>query len=462
MASPEKFLPETMGGGGLFFDFDGDGWLDILLINGGPIRPESESERTADHRLYRNREGTFEDVSEDSGIVRSGHGMGACAADVDDDGDLDVYVTSFGDDRLYENDGKGRFEDVTASAGIDVGLWSASCAFGDVDNDGDVDLYVTRYVDFSVGNNRVCTAGRGLRVYCHPNVYNGVPDVLYLNDGDGTFIDRSAEAGISRHAGKGLGVVFGDYDDDGWADLYVANDSVPNFMFRNKGDGTFEEVALFLRVAVGANGQPLAGMGTDMGDLDGDGLDDVFVTNLDRQMHTVYGNLGRGLFTDMTLSSGAGALTSPYVGFGTAFVDFDNDGDLDIAIANGHVIDNVAEAVRANDTYPQTNLLLENDGDGRFGDATPTSGPGWGLEKVGRALAAGDIDNDGDIDFLVVNNGQDADLLVNDGRGKGTALVVRLIGTTSNRDGIGARLTLALGERELIRRVRAGSSWATK
>ena len=457
-ATPEKFMPETMAGGGIFFDYDDDGWLDIFLVNGGSFVDESIA-AGATHRLYGNNgDGTFTDVSAGSGIGVSGYGMGACSADYDNDGRVDLYVTSMGPNRLYRNESEGRFSDVTESAGAGYDLWSASCAFGDVDNDGHVDVYVANYVDFAADNNKPCLHTGDVPVYCHPNVYNGMPDVLYRNNGDGTFSDVSRESGVDRTDGKGLGVVFADYDRDRWTDIYVANDSVPNFMFHNNGDGTFEEVALFAGVAVGRTGEPLAGMGTDMGDVNGDGLPDAFVTNLATQTHNLYTNLGAGLFMDSTFESGAGRATLPFVGFGTVFFDFDNDGDLDIAVANGEVIDNVA-LFQDDRTYPQRNLLLENDGNGNLTDVGPGSGPGFGLEKVGRALAYGDIDNDGDLDLLIVNVGQTADLLRNDGDNAHRSILVRTVGSESNRDGIGAELTLSVGDRRLVRHVKAGSSY---
>ena len=456
-ATAEKYMPETMGAGGLFFDYDGDGWLDVFLVNGGSFVDESMAQE-ATHRLYRNQgNGMFVDASAEAGIGISGYGMGACSADYDNDGDVDLYVTSVDANRLYRND-DGAFTDVTDEAGAGSIMWSSSCAFADIDNDGDVDLYVVNYVDFGVDNNKYCAYAGGARVYCHPNVYNGLSDILYRNDGDGSFTDVSAESGIEMASGKGLGVVFADYDLDGWTDIYVANDSVPNFMFHNNGDGTFEETALFLGVAVGGDGQPLAGMGTDMGDLDGDGYPDAFVTNLDRQTHNLYMNLGGGLFMDATFESGAGEATLPFVGFGTVFFDYDNDGDLDIAVANGDVIDNVAE-FRDSTSYPQRNLLLENNGAGRFEDVGLDRGAGFALAKVGRGLATGDVDNDGDLDLLVVNNGQAVDLLRNSGGNSGNALLIRTVGTKSNRDGVGASLTLTVGDRALVRHVKAVSSY---
>jgi len=458
-ASPQKYMPETMGAGALIFDYDSDGWPDIFLVNGGSfVAPKVAA--AAKHRLYRNKgNGTFADVTAASGIGVSGFGMGACSADYDNDGWPDLYVTGVGSNKLYRNNGSGGFVDVTGKAGAGgAGLWSSSCAFGDIDNDGYVDLFVTNYVDFTVENNKYCTAGGNIRVYCHPNVYHSLPDILYHNNGDGTFTDITRAAGVYRTDGNGLGVVFGDYDNDGWTDIYVANDSVPNFLFHNKGKGVFEEVGLWAGVAVGGEGRPLAGMGTDMADMNGDGLLDIFVTNLDKETHSLYRNLGKGLFANATFESGVGQATLPFVGFGAAFLDYDNDSNLDLAIATGNITDNagmISDAI----TYEQRNLLLRNDGTGKFHDVGPASGPGFALKKVSRTLAVGDLDNDGDLDILIGNNGQTADLLRNDGGNRNNALLIRTIGTKSNRDGIGAVLKLTVGGKVLMRHVKAGSSY---
>ncbi len=458
-ATPEKYMPETMASGALILDYDKDGWPDLFFVNGGSF-VDRKTAGKAKHRLYRNTGDTkFVDVTSSAGIGISGFGMGACAADYDNDGWPDLYVTAVGPDKLYRNSGRGVFTDATTAAGIRSELWSTSCAFADIDNDGDVDLYVTRYVDFAVSNNKFCRLVEDVRGYCHPNVYKGVPDLLYRNNGNGTFTDITQEAGIDKvTAGNGLGVVFGDYDDDGWIDIYVANDSTPNFLFHNKGKGVFEEVGFWSGVAVGADGKPLAGMGTDMADATGDGLLDIFVTNLDGQTYSLYKNLGKGLFADVTFPSGVGETSLPFVGFGAAFVDYDNDGDLDLAVADGEVIDNVG-LLRDSTSYEQLNLLLQNDGTGKFRSVGPASGPGFALKKPSRALALGDIDNDGDLDILITNIGTTSDLLRNDGGNRENSILVRTVGSRSNRDGIGARLKLFIGDRVLLRTVKAGSSY---
>jgi hypothetical protein len=458
-ATPQKFMPETMGAGALIFDYDSDGWQDIFLVNGGSF-VDRKVASAAGHRLYRNTgSGRFTDATSASGIGVWDFGMGACSADYDNDSRPDLYITGVRSNRLYRNNGNGGFTDATTTSGTGgTGLWSSSCAFADIDNDADVDLFVTSYVDFTPDNNKYCSAGPGIRTYCHPNVYKSQPDILYRNNGDGTFTDISKEAGIYRTDGNGLGVVFGDYDNDGWIDIYVANDSDPNFLFRNKGKGVFEEVGFLAGVALGGEGRPLAGMGTDMADVNGDGLLDIIVTNLDKETHSLFRNLGKGLFANVTWESGVGQATLPFVGFGTAFLDYDNDSDLDLAIANGDIIDNVS-LFRDSTTYEQRNLLLQNDGSGKFRDVGPASGPGFALKKVSRTLAVGDLDNDGDLDIVIGNNGQTADLLRNEGGNRSNAILVRAIGSKSNRDGIGARLTASVGGKTLVRDIKAGSSY---
>ncbi len=459
-ASPQKFLVETMGSGALFFDVDGDGWVDLFLVDGGSLA-DVRRDGAARHRLYRNRgDGTFEDATAQSGIVHREYGMGACAADYDNDGLVDLYVTGVGGNRLYRNVG-GRFRDATSPAGVASSGWSTSCAFGDFDVDGFVDLFVTRYVDVDAGtgNNRFCgDPARQLRVYCHPLNYRPLSSVLYHNNRNGTFADVSADAGIASSGGNGLGVVIADYDDDGWPDIFVANDSLPNTLYRNDGRGRFKEAALPAGVAVANDGKPRAGMGTDSGDYDGDGRLDLIVTNHELETTTLFRNLGRGLFADATAESGLALPTLPFVGFGTAFFDYDNDGRLDVTIANGHVVDNTAQ-VRAGSTYAQPRLLFHNAGARHFVEEGAVSGSSFASEKVGRTLVFADVDNDGDLDLLVTNNGQSADLLRNDGGNRNCALQVRLVGKHGNRDAIGARVRVTVGAGTQIREIKAGSSY---
>ena len=304
---------------------------------------------------------------------------------------------------------------------------------------------MTNYVDAGPANNTFCgDADRKIRAYCHPLNFKPLPTVIYRNNRNGTFTDVSAQVGIAKFRGNGLGVVVGDYNDDGWPDVFVANDSVPNYLFENDGRGGFREVGLLAGVAVASDGKARAGMGTDFGDYDGDGRLDLVVTNHEFETNSLFRNLGRGLFADATAESGTGPPSLPLVGFGAVFLDYDNDSSLDLAIVNGHVVDNAA-VFHTGSSYAQRRLLFRNLGGRRFADVSRLSGPGFAVERVGRGLAAGDIDNDGDLDLLVTNNGQAAELLRNRGGNRGGALLVRLVGTQSNRDGVGARLRLTTG-----------------
>jgi hypothetical protein len=457
-ASDEKFLPEIIGAGGLFLDFDNDGWLDVFLVDGGSFADPAVARR-ARHRLFRNRRnGTFEDVTDASNIHHRDYGMGACAGDVDNDGLIDLYITNIGPNALYRNTGGGRFAEVPNAGGAGSALWSTSCAFVDIDRDGDLDLFVTNYVDTSRANEFCGFAGPpAIRDYCHPLVYPPLPNVLYRNNGKGTFEDISMQAGIARYRGNGLGVAVSDVDEDGWPDIFVANDSTPNFLFHNNKNGSFTEIATLAGVAVALDGKPRAGMGTAFGDFSGTGHLGLVVTNHETEMHSLFANLGERLFSDVTVHSGVGPVTRPYVGFGVVFFDYDNDTRLDIAIVNGNVMANVAQ-VRARGKLAQRKLLLRNIGE-RFVDATKEAGPGFAIEGVGRALAAGDVDNDGDLDLLVMNNGDRPNLLLNDGGNAANALLVQVLGTTSNRSGIGTRLTLTTSGRRQVREIVSGSSY---
>jgi hypothetical protein len=459
-ASPEKYFAEIMGSGGLFFDFDDDGWIDIFLVDGGSIA-DPRVAATARHRVYRNRgNGTFEDVSAQSGIRHREYGVGACAGDYDNDGLVDLYVTNYGPNVLYRNVGHGRFTEVPRAGGAGTALWSTSCAFTDVDRDGFLDLFVTNYVQADRTNNKFCGKRSPvmLRGYCHPLAYDPSPNVLYRNTGKGTFQDVSVKAGIAGVRGNGLGVAVTDVDEDGWPDVFVANDGKPNFLFRNAGAGAFKEVGLLAGVSLAADARPRAGMGTAFGDYDGDGRLDLVVTNHEFEMHSLFRGLGGGVFTDVTLASGLGPLTLPYVGFGVAFVDFDNDTRRDLVIVNGNVVDNIA-AFRKGAKHAQPSLLLRNTGT-RFVSVGGQAGPAFAAETVSRALAKGDIDNDGDLDLLITSNGGAVQLLLNEGGNRNNALLVRTVGTsTSNRDGIGARLELTAGARTFVDQVTSGSSY---
>ncbi len=464
-ASAEKHLVETMGSGAVFFDYDGDGWVDLLLVDSGSIS-DPAVDRRARHRLYHNRgNGTFEDVTERSGIQHHGYGMGACAGDYDGDGRPDLYITNYGPNTLYHNNGDGTFTDVTAAARVGDPRWSTGCAFADLDRDGKLDLWVVNYVDADRAHSPFCGNARlGVRFYCHPLNYNPLPNTVYRNDGAGVFTDVSASSGVGALRANGLGVVIADYDDDGWPDVFVANDEMPNFLFHNSGHMRFTETGLASGIAVGADGKARAGMGIDAGDYDGDGRLDLVITNLDFEMHSLHRGLERGLFGYTTMESGIGFPTLPFVGFGVAFLDFDNDTQLDIAVANGNILDNAAQ-LRAGATYMQRKLLFRNLANRRFGEVGRMAGPAFSTERVSRGLAVADIDNDGDLDLLVTNNGQDAELLRNDlskGGNRANALLVRLRGAGANTDAIGARIRLSVGSRTQIRDVKAGSSYMSQ
>jgi hypothetical protein len=351
------------------------------------------------------------------------------------------------------------FADVTSTAGVGLAGWSTSCAFLDVDQDGDLDLFVANYLDAPKSVNPFCgDPRRRIRVYCHPLNYKGLPSVLYRNDGHGAFADVSADAGIAKSVGNGLGVAVGDYDDDGWPDVFVANDAVPNFLFHNEGKGRFAEVGLRAGVSVARDGKARAGMGTEFADYNGDGRLDLLVTNHEFETHTLFRNDGAGAFVDATVEAGIGPATLPFVGFGVVLADVDNSGELDLAIANGHVIDNTA-LFRAGSTYAQRRLLFRNTNGRRFEEIGRRAGPGFAVDGVGRSLIAGDIDNDGDVDLLVTNNGASPELLRNESGSRGNAIVVRALGVRSNRSGIGARVTLVAGGRSQMREVKSGSSY---
>ena len=447
-ATPSKYLVETMGGGVALFDYDNDGRLDVFFTNGAKIedpmprngRPD-KSDPAYWNRLYRQRaDGTFEDVTEKAGVSgrpQNQYGMGAAVGDYDNDGFEDLYVTNYGANTLYRNNGNGTFADVTARAGVAAGGWSASAGFLDYDNDGHLDLFVTRYLEWSFQHNRYCGEKKpGYRAYCHPDNFEAIANVLFRNNGDGTFTDVSVKAGIASAPGKGLGVAFADYDDDGWIDVYVANDSVPCFLFRNSGKGTFTEEGLLAGVALNEDGKTFAGMGVDFGDYDNDGRPDVFVTDLSNERYRLFRHNGDGSFRDATNASGVGGATLAFSGWSTRFVDYDNDGWKDIFVAQGHVMDTI-EKTSPNLRYLQPPLLLRNQS-GRF--VRVLAGEVFRQDWAGRGAAFGDLDNDGDVDAVVSNVGQPAIVLRNDGGNRQHWLGIRVAGRKSNRGGIGARV----------------------
>jgi len=463
-ATEEKYMVETMGSGAAFFDYDGDGLLDIYVLNGAPLPGSAEVSAPPANALYRNRgDGTFVEVGASAGVADTGYGMGAAAGDVDNDGDVDLYVTNFGPNVLYVNNGDGTFSDRSASAGVEVGGWSTSAAFGDYDGDGLLDLYVCRYVDFSLKNHKFCgNLAKNLKAYCHPDVYNVTPSVLFHNNGDGTFRDVTEEAGILvTHDGKSLGVVWGDYDNDADLDIYVANDSMRNFLFRNEGNGSFTDVTLLAGVGYSEDGQTQAGMGTDFADYDGDGWMDIVVTNLDFEYNALYKGNSSGIFTDRSFNAGIAEPSLNFVGFGTFFFDYDNDSRLDLFVANGHIIDNI-HLFNNVSTYRERNFLFRNEGDGVLGEIGGELGEAMSRENVARGAAAADYDRDGDEDVLVTRCGDSLLLLRNEGGNEQGSITLRLVGKESNRDAIGARVTVGMGEEIHFKEVKAGSSYLSQ
>ena len=456
--SGEKFYPETMGSGCALFDYDNDGDLDIYFLQGAPL-PGWNKDTPLYNKLYRNDGDSLIDVTAESGLGDKSYGIGCATADYDNDGDTDLYVTNFGSDILFRNNGDGTFADVTRTARIDNPLWSASAAFFDADSDGWLDLYVVNYVEFSLDNNPWCGERvSGKRAYCDPDVFEGIPDLFYHNNGDGTFSDMSNVAGIAAERGKGLGVVPTDYDNDGDMDIYVANDKVMNFMFINDGTGTFTEDALFSGVGFNENGQAEAGMGVDWGDYNRDGWLDLFVTNFSGESNTLYMNEKNGFFTDVTFSAGLGQASLDLLGFGTRFVDLDLDGWLDIFVANGHVIDNISDFNR-DYTHAQPKKVFMNDGDGTFNDMTDSLGGDLLVPSVGRGIAFGDIVNDGDPDVIISNNNGAANLLINEGTPKNNWIGLHLEGRTFNRDAIGTRVRVKSASGNQIATVNPAASY---
>ena len=447
-ATPSKYLLETMGGGVALLDYDNDGLLDIFFTNGAKLDEQMVEGRVPDkadpafwNRLYRQTgTGTFVDVTAKAGVsgaAQNQYGMGVAVADYDNDGLPDIYVTNFGRNTLYRNAGDGTFADVTDRARVQGGGWSASAGFFDYDNDGKLDLFVTRYLDWGFQKNRHCGENRpGYRAYCHPDNFAPVANILYRNNGDGTFTDVSSPSGIAASPGKGLGLAFADYDANGFIDVYVANDSVQSFLFRNKGNGTFEEVGLVAGVGFTEEGKAFAGMGTEFSDFDNDGHPDIFVTDLSNERYRLFHHDGDASFHDVSNATGIGGITLPFSGWSTRLFDYDNDGWKDIFVAQGHVMDTI-EKTAPNLKYLQPPLLLRNQA-GRF--ARAMAGDAFQSVWAGRGAASGDIDNDGDPDLVVSNVGQKAVLLRNDGGNRNGWLELRTIGTRSNRDGIGARV----------------------
>lgn len=441
--SPERYLPETTGAGAAFLDYDADGWMDVYLVNSGPcdfFRPRVPLANA----LYRNDgDGTFTDVTDEAGVAAGTFGMGAFTGDYDNDGHPDLYVTAYGRATLFRNRGDGRFEDATERAGVAVPGWTTPAVFFDYDGDGRLDLFAGTYVRYGLEWPTSCSGTpHGKRYYCVPRIFEPLTSFLFRNEGDGRFTDVSEKAGLSRAPGKALGVVATDFDDDDRLDLFVTNDTSPNFLWMNRGDGRFEETALAAELAFSANGKPRSSMGTDTADFDGDGKQDLAIGNIDHEFFALYRNRGGAAFADEAEPFGIAAATKVISCWGVRFLDYDNDGQPDLLLANGHP-DDMLEGAGLSVRYRQPLLLFRNEG-GRYRNASAEAGPAFRTERPSRGLAVGDFDNDGRLDALVANNGAAPTLLRNESPSGGW-LGVRLQGTTANRDAIGARVSWSAG-----------------
>jgi hypothetical protein len=461
----KNHILESTGNGVLLLDYDSDGFLDVYFVNAHRLLPGRKSEPHS-NALYRNRgDGTFEDVTHDAGVGSDAFGSGGAASDIDNDGLTDIFVTNWGPDVLFRNRGDGTFEDVTARAGVGDPRWGIGATFLDADADGDADLFVANYIETSweeVWNARRIGLWRGkVDVLDGPRGLKGSPNAFYRNNGDGTFEEATEEAGLTA-AGDfySMGVVSFDYDNDGDVDIYVANDSTPNALYRNKGDGTFEDVAALAGCAYNADGAVQGSMGVDFGDYDGDGLFDIIVTNFAHDYYTLYRNLGEGLFVDHSFVSGVAVPTFAPLGWGTHFLDADRDSDLDLFFSNGHIYPQVEEDPALHETFKQRNLLLLNEG-GRFDDVTAAAGAGLAVVESSRGSALGDLDDDGDLDIVVSNQDARPTYLENRTVDAGHWVEVELIDTRGTRQALGARLEVTAGGKRQIRQVSAGGSYAS-
>jgi enediyne biosynthesis protein E4 len=462
VASPDKkYIVESMSGGIALFDYDNDGDLDAYLVNSLTVDLVKSKGKTKSD-LYRNDgDGKFTEVSVKAGVNDIGWGMGVAVGDYNNDGFEDLYVTCLGPDHLLKNNGNGTFTDVTARAGVNDPRWTTGASFVDYDQDGDLDLFVSNYVDFDINNlpefgqGKTCQY-KAIAVQCGPRGLKGAGDSLYRNNGNGTFTDVSKQAGVMDANGYyGLGIITSDFDDDGLVDIFVANDSTPNFHYRNKGNGVFEEIGFTAGTAVNENGSEQGSMGVTAGDYDHDGKIDLFITNFADEYNTLYHNDGKNSFTDLSHAARVAAVSLPYVGWGTKFFDYDNDGWVDLFVANGHVYPQLP-------AYRQPRLLHRNNRDGTFTETSAEFGTVLTENRASRGVAFGDIDNDGDVDLLIADLDGPPQLLRNDGGNANNSILIKTVGVKSNRSGIGARVTVVSGELTQTDEVRSGDSYISQ
>jgi hypothetical protein len=456
--SPERYLPETTGAGCAFFDYDNDGWMDVYLVNSGKCDFYNPNPPLRNALYRNNRDGTFTDVTEKAKVAAGGFGQGVAVGDYDGDGFPDLYVTQYGRSILYHNNGDGTFTDVTEKAGVAAPGWSSSAVWFDYDNDGRLDLFVCQFVEFSKALNKSCGPGEeGKHGYCIPRLYQPMPNWLFHNNGDGTFTDVSKTSGIGKYAGKAWGVVATDINNDGLLDLFVANDTVANFLFMNRGHGRFEEIATQAGVAYSADGRARSGMGVDSADFNGDSWMDLFVANIDREMFSIYQNNHDETFDDLAGPTGIGTATRLMSGWGLKFFDYDNDGNLDLFLANGNP-DDLIESLHSQVKYQEPLMLFRNTGKA-FQNVSAQSGPVFTKPLSARGMAIGDFDNDGAVDVLVSVNNAAPVLLHNKVGNPNHWLGIKLVGKKSNPDAIGARVTYQAGDLKRSRAKVGGGSY---
>lgn len=460
--SPEKkYITESMSGGVALFDYDNDGYLDIYFVNSLTVDLAKSHQRTTSALYHNTGNNSFTDVTDKAGVGDIGFGMGVAVGDYNNDGFEDFYVTCLGPNHLFKNNGNGSFTDVTVKARVEDPRWSTGAAFVDYDNDGKLDLFVSNYVGFDFnqlpefGVGRTCQF-KGVPVQCGPRGLPGAGDTLYHNDGNGVFSDVSKKAGVADPNGYyGLGVICSDFDEDGLVDIFVANDSTPNFLYHGNGDGTFKEIGFISGTAVNESGSEQGSMGVTLGDYDHDGKLDLFITNFDDEYNVLYHNDGRGSFTDVSFKSKVAQVSLPYVGWGTKFFDYDNDGWADLFVANGHVYPQRGH-------YRQRELVHHNNRDGTFSEVASQTGSALMEERVGRGVAFGDFDNDGDVDIVVNDLDGSPQLLRNDGGNTNNSVLIKTVGVKSNRSGIGARVKIVAGDLVQIDEVRSGGSYLSQ